>query len=391
VSVEQHVLLEPHDEQIQGVSRIELQPERSSWSMVGVQQEQQREGKHDEVGDCAHAQPRQDQCGSPGACGRLLSDLDIDEVKKSGRRLKGSGRARPFGRAVDPRSANEVIQMQEEPMVPNGTAPGRTVQYLARPEGRVAYDVMGTGPLVLCVPGMGDLRSVYRFLAPALVDAGYRVATMDLRGHGDSDATFSSYDDVAAGTDIVALVGELAGPAVVVGNSMGAGAAAWAAAEAPDRVSGLVLIGPFVRQVPVGAMAVLAFRLALLRPWGRAAWLAYYPRLYPGRRPADFEAHRTRIRASLRQPGHWRAFARTTRSSHAPVEARLGEVRAPALVVMGERDPDFPDPAGEAELVARRLNGDLLMVPDAGHYPQAEYPEMVTPAVVEFLERNTQS
>ena len=36
---------------------------------------------------------------------------------------------------------------------------------------------------------MGDLRSVYRFLAPELVGAGYRVATMDLRGHGDSDAT----------------------------------------------------------------------------------------------------------------------------------------------------------------------------------------------------------
>jgi pimeloyl-ACP methyl ester carboxylesterase len=274
-------------------------------------------------------------------------------------------------------------------MVQEKTTPGGTVQVLTRPEGRIAYDVTGAGPLVVCVPGMGDLRSVYRFLAPALVDAGYRVAAMDLRGHGDSDATFSTYDDVAAGTDIVALIGELGGRAVVVGNSMGAGAAAWAAAEAPDRVAGLVLIGPFVRQVPVGAMAVLAFRLALMRPWGRAAWLAYYPRLYPGRPPADFEAHRDRIRQSLRQRGHWRAFAATTRSSHAPVEARLDEVRAPTLVVMGERDPDFPDPAAEAHLVARRLNGEVLLVPNAGHYPQAEYPEIVGPAVIGFLGRVT--
>jgi pimeloyl-ACP methyl ester carboxylesterase len=187
----------------------------------------------------------------------------------------------------------------------------------------------------------------------------------------------------------VALIGELGGSAVVVGNSMGAGAAAWAAAEAPDRVAGLVLIGPFVRQVPVGAAAILAFRLALMWPWGRAAWLAYYPRLYPGRPPADLEAHRDRIRQSLRRPGRWRAFAETTRSSHAPVEARLDEVRAPTLVVMGEKDPDFPDPAEEARLIARRLHGDVLMVPDAGHYPQAEYPEIVTPAVVDFLERTT--
>ena len=88
---------------------------------------------------------------------------------------------------------------------------------------------------------MGELRSVYRFTVPALVAAGYRVATMDLRGHGDSDATFGRYDDVAAGGDVVALVEHLGGPAVVIGSSMGAGAAAWAAAERRDLVTGLVL------------------------------------------------------------------------------------------------------------------------------------------------------
>jgi pimeloyl-ACP methyl ester carboxylesterase len=257
--------------------------------------------------------------------------------------------------------------------------------YLARPEGRIAYDVAGDGSLVVCAPGMGDLRSVYRFLAPGLVDAGYRVATMDLRGHGDSDATFSAYDDVAAASDLIALVEQLGGPAVLVGNSMGAGAAVWAAAETPDLVAGLVLIGPFVRDLPGGLFQRLSLRLALLRPWGRAAWNAYYARLYPGRPPTDLEDHRARIRESLRRPGHWRAFIATTHTSHAPAEARLDEVRAPALVVMGERDPDFPDPAAEARFIVGRLDGEVVMVPGAGHYPQAEYPEVVTPAVVEFL------
>jgi pimeloyl-ACP methyl ester carboxylesterase len=54
---------------------------------------------------------------------------------------------------------------------------------------------------------------------------------------------------------------------------------------------------------------------------------------------------------------------------------------------MGERDPDFPDPAAEARLIAGRLDGEVVMVPGAGHYPQAEYPEVVTPAVVGFLAR----
>src|SRR6476620_8436673 len=120
-------------------------------------------------------------------------------------------------------------------------------RWVARPEGRIAYDMVGTGPLVVCVPGMGELRTVYRRTAPALAAAGYRVVTMDLRGHGDSDATFTAYDDVAAGGDLLALLEQLGGPAVVIGNSMGAGAAAWAAAERPELVTGLVLVGAFVR------------------------------------------------------------------------------------------------------------------------------------------------
>jgi pimeloyl-ACP methyl ester carboxylesterase len=35
--------------------------------------------------------------------------------------------------------------------------------------------------------------------------------------------------------------------------------------------------------------------------------------------------------------------------------------------------------------IADRLHGDTLVVPGAGHYPQAEFPELVSPAVVEFL------
>lgn len=258
--------------------------------------------------------------------------------------------------------------------------------YLDRPGGRIAYDVRGAGPLVVCVPGLGDLRGVYRFLVPVLVEAGYRVATMDLRGHGDSDATFTAYDTVASGGDVAALVEHLGGPALLVGGSLGAGAAAWAAAERPDAVAGLVLIGPFVRDVPVPAYLRLALRVGLAGPWGRPLWAAYLRSLYPSRRPADLPGHLAAVRAGLRRPAHWRAFKATTRTSHAPVEARLGEVAAPTLVVMGERDADFPDPAAEAQLVAERLHphalAEILMVAGAGHYPQAEHPEAVIPAVL---------
>lgn len=262
-----------------------------------------------------------------------------------------------------------------------------TTQYLDRPGGRLAFDVAGTGPLVVAVPGMGELRSSYRSTVPALVAAGFRVATLDLRGHGDSDATFDRYDDVAAGQDVLALVEHLGGPAVLVGSSMGAGAAAWAAAERPDQVTSLALLGPFVRDTPVNPLMKIALRLAMAGPWSTRVWASYLPTLYPARRPDDLTEHVGRIVESMRRPGHARAFRATTRTSHAPVEARLHEVEAPALVVMGGADPDFADPASEATYVADRLGAELLLVPEVGHYPHVEAPDVVIPALVAFLRR----
>lgn len=256
---------------------------------------------------------------------------------------------------------------------------------LQRPEGRIAYEVAGDGPLVVCIPGMGELRSVYRFTVPALVAGGFRVAAMDLRGHGDSDASFSAYDDVAAGQDALALVEELGGPAVLVGSSMGAGAAVWAAAEAPDLVRGVALLGPFVRNPPVNPLMAFAFRVAMSGPWARRAWLAYLPKLYPGRKPEDLKQHIADIDASMRRPGHVKAFVATTRTSHAPAEERLGRVAGrPVLVVMGEKDPDFADARAEAQWIGQRLHVEPILVPGAGHYPHVEDPERVNEALVGF-------
>ncbi len=284
-----------------------------------------------------------------------------------------------------------AMSNQPEPTTTPPTSPtgsnAQITRRLDRGEGRIAYDVTGAGPLVIAVPGMGDLRRIYRHLVPALVSAGFRVATMDLRGHGDSDTTFTTYDDRAAATDIVALAEHLGGPAMVLGNSMGAGAAVLAAADRAELVSGLVLIGPFVRDVPVAAWQRLLLRAMMGGPWARRAWLAYLPSLYPTRRDAEFTAHRAAIAAALARPAYRAAFQKTTHTSHAPAEAVLDRVTAPTLVVMGSKDPDFPDPQAEARLIADRLHGSSVMVPDAGHYPQAEFPELTTPAIVEFAQR----
>jgi pimeloyl-ACP methyl ester carboxylesterase len=255
--------------------------------------------------------------------------------------------------------------------------------YLPRDEGRIAYSVVGEGPLVLLLHGMGVDRSVYRFTVPALVEAGFRVAAMDLRGHGESDATFQTYDDVAAASDALALVDHLGGPAVLVGQSMCAGAAVIAAADRPPAVAGTVLIGPFVRNPSGNPLLPLLFRLMLVRPWGPAIWRSYYKANYPTRPPADLPEHVRGVMARLR----WRAFERTARTDHTPARDRLASVRAPALVVMGSRDRDWPDPVAEARFVTGALHGETVLVDGAGHYPMAEFPEVVNPALVAFARR----
>ena len=107
--------------------------------------------------------------------------------------------------------------------------------------------------------------------------------------------------------------------------------------------------------------------------------------LTPGRRPADFGEYRDQVVASLRRPGYAKAFSATTCTSHDPAEARLADVTAPALVVMGEH-PDFRDPRAEGDWIARALRAQVVMVPEAGHYPQSQRPGITTGAVLRLLE-----
>jgi pimeloyl-ACP methyl ester carboxylesterase len=167
---------------------------------------------------------------------------------------------------------------------------------------------------------------------------------------------------------------------------MGAGVAVIAAAEAPDAISGMALAGPFVRGGPAG-FARTMMRLALMKPWGPGFWASYYKKFYPGRPPADLKQHIDLISQSMRRPGHWKAFQRTAFAGHADAAARVGAVDKPTLVVMGEKDPDWTDPAAEARWVADALHGELMLVPDAGHYPMTEYPETVNPAIVAFADK----
>ena len=159
-------------------------------------------------------------------------------------------------------------------------------EFLDVPGGRIAYDVNGSGPLVVLSQGIGDRRQAYRFLAPILAQAGYRVANADLRGHGDSSLGWASITRTDVAGDLLALIEHLGGPAVIVGHSISGGAATIAAAKQPEQVSGIVEINPFTRmQKPdLGAFlrnrryrrsALLLTGTPLFRSLG--LWMRYLP------------------------------------------------------------------------------------------------------------------
>ncbi len=249
--------------------------------------------------------------------------------------------------------------------------------HLSRPGGRIAYEVAGDGPLILLVPGMGDLRSTYRLLAPLLC-ARPATASRARTCAGMATATPRSTPTATARARVTSSRSWSTSepPRSVAGNSMGAGAAALAAAERPDLIRRLILIWPFVREASGGA----AHTDAAQGPDGaRLGGQGVGRILCPGSTRARLPRISTRTAPACSRACGCRGTRGPSRSPRARGTAswrrQLSEVRAPALTLMGELDPDFRDPAAEAAWIAGALGAETVMVPEAGHYPQSQQPE----------------
>ncbi|MNX74777.1 2-hydroxy-6-oxo-6-phenylhexa-2,4-dienoate hydrolase [compost metagenome] len=165
---------------------------------------------------------------------------------------------------------------------------------------------------------------------------------------------------------------ELAGweKPVVVGTSMGGRVALQLALDHPERVGALVLVdasGLKLEGHPILSPAevdVAAFRQALFH------------------RPSP-----TLARAATGEVPAWYATMRrlTATPLRTDLQARLGEIRVPTLVVWGEEDRVIPPPYAEA--FQRGIPGARLRwIPEAGHVPMLERPGAVNEAIADFLE-----
>jgi pimeloyl-ACP methyl ester carboxylesterase len=263
-----------------------------------------------------------------------------------------------------------------------------TISQVARDGGTIAYEVHGEGPLVVLSHGMGENRAAFRHLVPRLVTAGYRVASVDVRGHGDSSPRWPSYAPAEVGGDLLAVVRALGGgPATLVGSSSSGAAVVFAAADDPALVNGIVQVSPFVATPRPNPVLRAAQALVLRSP---RLFGMFHRTLFPCGRPADDAAYRKELVAKLR--GRMAAV----RGVVAPVDphwtARAREVRQPVLVLMGTKDPDFPDPGAEARAARRHFaTAEARMIADSGHYPHADQPDATAGDLLEFLPVTTRA
>lgn len=274
-------------------------------------------------------------------------------------------------------------------MLASPPVPPPTIQYVQQDGGTLAYtDHGGAGSVVLCLPSLGDTAAEYRFLTPELQQAGYRVLTADLRGHGLASPGFRRHTPEAMGADILAILDHAGiARATLVTCSFSSAMAVMAATDQPQRFDGLVMIGPVVRETAADPYLRPLLPLLMARPWGPALWSYFYKKLYPVHQPDDLATYASRLKRHLTEPGRLDALLGMMRASKAGVAERLSHLTVPTLVVMGSRDPDHADPAAEATRIADTVaaRSATAIVPDAGHYPHVEHAATVAARITQFL------
>ena len=214
----------------------------------------------------------------------------------------------------------------------------------------------------------------------------YRVLRYDVRGHGGSDIPPGPYTLEQMSDDLFALLDSLG---IVethfVGVSMGGLIGMTAALAHPERIKSLTLCdttacyGPGVRPMWEDRMRVAESEgmTSTLVDRTMAIW---FTEAFRARRPEALE----RIAAMLRTTDP-RGYAAAIRAiGFVDLTERIGAIRCPTLVVVGEQDPGTP-PA-MARMIHERIPGSgLLVIPGAMHCAVVEYADRFLPALLGFL------
>lgn len=240
-------------------------------------------------------------------------------------------------------------------------------------------EVAGEGPPVVLCHGITATRRYVLHGSRSLERAGHTIVAYDARGHGESDPA-----PVGQGYGYPELVGDLERalaetigeePFVLAGHSMGAHTAIAYALRRPERLRGLVVIGPtYTGDITPEALGYWDGLAAALETGGVEGFLDYIDR-EQGTDPAwrDSVLRFTRERLSLhRHPEALvGALRQVSRSRPFGTMADLEGLQVPALVVASYDEADPGHPRHVAEAYAERLPRARLVGEEAGQSPLA--------------------
>jgi pimeloyl-ACP methyl ester carboxylesterase len=269
------------------------------------------------------------------------------------------------------------------------SAPGIVIESAKLPitGGHLSYDTAGSGQTVVLLHGaFMDRRSWDAQMAPFAKQ--FRVVRYDIRPFGESSAPEEAYN---VPDDLLRLLDHLkVERAHLVGHSFGGGVALDFALQHPERVVALVLAAapPNGFVPPQDELKHITAIFAAVKNGDEAivkAWVAHPMWSVARTRPAvlkELEAITRRNLAPFRMP-----FAPYVQMKPAAI-TRLGEVRAPTLVIFGDRD--MPSIKQSGQLVAKEIRGAVLkVIPGADHALPLGWSDEFNAAVLEFLSTAT--
>ncbi|KAJ3046407.1 hypothetical protein HK097_000884 [Rhizophlyctis rosea] len=272
---------------------------------------------------------------------------------------------------------------------------------------RIPYeDSLPTSPtsspsgVALFLPGMGDFRHSFRFIAPKFAsELDYRCLVADMRGAGPEaqDPKGGNYGFFECVSDALGILDQegVKEPVTFVVNSFCAAVALHIAIEHPARVKAIVGLAGFFRPASGIFASVMPIILPLVvNSYTHTIWLTYYKKLFISHPPADLPSYISAMdKIYSSDPNKSRVLNALLKSAPqcGPTWAKVAECKAPVLVVVGEKDPDWPDAVKEGKEVFGKLTGsvgkEIVVFEGVGHYPHVELPERTFEVAKAFLER----
>lgn len=253
-----------------------------------------------------------------------------------------------------------------------------------------------SGAPVMLIHGFASSSDEFERLAPLL--AGERSLILpDLLGFGYSQRLLQpdpALTDRGQAARLKTLLDNLGVAQVdLVGSSYGGAIAAQFALDYPERVRRIVFLDAQVYDESAGMAWVADLPLGLNRAM---TWFAlgggpvartigemacYNPAACLG--DGEFAARREAITRIKGNTDGLIAFSKTARQARVPAD--LGLLQAPALVIWGEADQIVPPENGQR--LADTLGVPVQWIPEAGHIPHIERPELVAPLILDFLDQ----